>query len=175
MSPQQKSSVLDMANLVPPFETDDDGESEAATTLRRGRFNGGVGDIADVFRRGVALASNFPSNSWTRRRRNFYLHARSSNLSSFAHTASPKPDNGGLKLLEAKPGDGGLKLLEAVSNLIVDEGIVSERGGAEDGHGFEQLQAAVAVLGLEQLQDAVARLGGGGLRHVEHPRGHTHQ
>ena len=29
-----------------------------------------------------------------------------------------------------KPGDGGLKLLEAVSNLIGDEGIVPEGGGA---------------------------------------------
>ena len=29
-----------------------------------------------------------------------------------------------------KPGDGGLKLLEAVSNLIGEEGIVPEGGGA---------------------------------------------
>ena len=31
-----------------------------------------------------------------------------------------------------KPGDSGLKLLDAVSNLIGDEGIFSEGGGAED-------------------------------------------
>ena len=31
-----------------------------------------------------------------------------------------------------KPGDGGLKLLEAVSNVISDEGIFPESGGAED-------------------------------------------
>ena len=37
-----------------------------------------------------------------------------------AETASPKP------------GDGGLKLLEAVSNVIGDEGIIPEGGGAED-------------------------------------------
>ena len=37
-----------------------------------------------------------------------------------AETASPKP------------GDGGLKLLEAVSNFIGDKGIVPEGGGAED-------------------------------------------
>ena len=55
-------------------------------TLRRGRFDGGVGDIADVFRRGVALAGKFPSNSWMRRSRNFYLHAGSSALSTFAHS-----------------------------------------------------------------------------------------
>ena len=85
-APQPKSSFLDIVNLLPPSETDDDGESEAATTLRRGRFDGGVGDIADVFRRGVALASKFPSNSWTRCRRNFYLHAGSSALSTFAHS-----------------------------------------------------------------------------------------
>ena len=35
----QKSSVLDMVNLLPPFETNNDGENEAATTLRRGRFD----------------------------------------------------------------------------------------------------------------------------------------
>ena len=37
-----------------------------------------------------------------------------------AETASPKPV------------DGGLKLLEAVSNLIGDEGIFPHGGGAED-------------------------------------------
>ena len=37
-----------------------------------------------------------------------------------AETTSPKPDN------------SGLKLLEAVSNLIGDEGIFPEGGGAED-------------------------------------------
>ena len=47
-------------------------------------------------------------------------------------TASPKPGNGSLKLLESKPGDGGVKLLEAVSNIIGDEGIFPEGGGAED-------------------------------------------
>ena len=31
-----------------------------------------------------------------------------------------------------KPGNGGLKLLEGVSNLIGDEGIFTEGGGAED-------------------------------------------
>ena len=31
-----------------------------------------------------------------------------------------------------KPGDGSLKLLEAVSNVIGDEGIVPEGGGHED-------------------------------------------
>ena len=85
-APQPKSSILDIVNLLPPSETDDDGKSEATTTLRRGRFDGGVGDISDVFRRGVALAGKFPSNSWTRRRRNFYLHAGSSALSTFAHS-----------------------------------------------------------------------------------------
>ena len=49
-----------------------------------------------------------------------------------AETASPKPGNGGLKLLKAKSGDGGVKLLEAVSNFIGDEGIFPEGGGAED-------------------------------------------
>ena len=39
---------------------------------------------------------------------------------NIAETASPKP------------GDGGVKLLEAVSNVIGDEGIVPEGGGAED-------------------------------------------
>ena len=75
-----------MVNLLLPFETDDDGESEAATTLRRGRFDVGVGDIADVFRRQVALAGKFPLNSWTRRRRNFYLNAGSSALFTFAQS-----------------------------------------------------------------------------------------
>ena len=37
-----------------------------------------------------------------------------------AETASPKP------------GDGGVKLLEAVSNVIGDKGIIPEGGGAED-------------------------------------------
>ena len=74
-----------MVNLLLPFETDD-GESEAATTLRRGRFDVGVGDIADVFRRRVALAGKFPLNSWTRRCRNFYLNAWSSALYIFAHS-----------------------------------------------------------------------------------------
>ena len=37
-----------------------------------------------------------------------------------AETASPKP------------GDGGVKLLEAMSNVIGDEGIFPEGGGAED-------------------------------------------
>ena len=49
-----------------------------------------------------------------------------------AETASPKPGNDGLKLLDAKPVNGGVKLLEAVSNLIGDEGIVPHGGGAED-------------------------------------------
>ena len=49
-----------------------------------------------------------------------------------AETASPKPGNGGLKLIEAKHGNSGLKLLEAVSNLNGDEGIIPEGGGAED-------------------------------------------
>ena len=31
-----------------------------------------------------------------------------------------------------KPGNGGLKLIEAVSKLIGDEGIVPEGGGHED-------------------------------------------
>ena len=75
-----------MVNLLPHFETDDDGESEAATNLRRGRFDVGVGDITDVFRRRVALADKFPSNSWTRRRRNFYVNAVSSALFTFAHS-----------------------------------------------------------------------------------------
>ena len=74
-----------MVNLLLPFETDNDGKSEAATTLRRGRFDGGVGDIADVFRRRVALAGKFPLNSWARRRRNSYLNAGSSALFTFAH------------------------------------------------------------------------------------------
>ena len=85
-APQPKSSVLDIVNLLPPSKNDDDGESEAATTLRRGRFDVGVGDIADVFRRRVALAGKFPSNSWTRHRRNFYLNAGSSALFTFAHS-----------------------------------------------------------------------------------------
>ena len=37
-----------------------------------------------------------------------------------AETASPKP------------GNGGVKLLEAVSNLIGDEGIFPEQGGAKE-------------------------------------------
>ena len=37
-----------------------------------------------------------------------------------AETASPKP------------GDGGLKLIEAVSNFTREEGVVPEGGGAED-------------------------------------------
>ena len=37
-----------------------------------------------------------------------------------AETASPKP------------GDGGVKLIEAVSNFTRDEGVVPEGGGAED-------------------------------------------
>ena len=49
-----------------------------------------------------------------------------------AETAYPNPGDGGVKLLEAKPGDGGVKLLEAVSNVIGDEGIFPEGGGAED-------------------------------------------
>ena len=53
-----------------------------------------------------------------------------------AETASPKP------------GNGGVKLLEAVSNLIGDEGIFPEQGGAngkdEDcrHHGHHVLQPA---------------------------------
>ena len=53
-----------------------------------------------------------------------------------AETASPKP------------GDNGVKLLEAVSNVIGDEGIVPEGGGPEDKdedcrhHGHHVLQAA---------------------------------
>ena len=47
-----------------------------------------------------------------------------------AETASPKPGNGDLKMLEFKQGDGGPKLLEAVSNLNGDEGIISELGDA---------------------------------------------
>ena len=57
-----------------------------------------------------------------------------------AETASPKPGNSGLKLLEAKPGDGGVKLLEAVSNVIGDEGIFPEGGEAEDEGEDEDLQ-----------------------------------
>ena len=34
--------------------------------------------------------------------------------------------------ISPKPGNGGLKLLEAVSIVIRDEGIVPEGGGAED-------------------------------------------
>ena len=75
-----------MVNLLLPFETDDDGESEAATTLRRGRLDVGVGDIAEVSRRRVALAGKFPLNSWTRRRRNSYLNAGPSGLFTFAHS-----------------------------------------------------------------------------------------
>ena len=47
-----------------------------------------------------------------------------------------------------KPGDGGLKLLEAVSNVIGDEGIFPKGGGAEDegkdvrDHGHHILQPA---------------------------------
>ena len=33
------------------------------------------------------------------------------------------------ELASPKPGDGGLKLLEAVSNLIGDEGMAPEGGG----------------------------------------------
>ena len=67
-----------MVNFLLPFETDNDGENEAATTLRRSRFDVGVGNIADVFCHRVALAAKFPLNSWTRRCRNFYLNAGSS-------------------------------------------------------------------------------------------------
>ena len=107
-----------MVNLLLPFETDDDGESEAATTLRRGRFDVGVGDIADVFRRRVALAGKFPLNSWMQRRRNSYRRGRRRicqrgrevlrRVFDVAEPASPKP------------GNGGIKLLEAVSNVIGD-------------------------------------------------------
>ena len=35
-----------------------------------------------------------------------------------------------------KPGNAGLKLLEAVSNVIAEEGIVPEGGGAGEGEGI---------------------------------------
>ena len=71
-----------MIDLLPPSKTDNGGKREAATTLRRGLFDGGFGDVAGVARRGVAIAGKFPSKSWTRRYRHFYLHAGSSALST---------------------------------------------------------------------------------------------
>ena len=58
-SPKSSVSVLDMVNLLPPSKTDDHGESEAATTLRRGRFDVGVGDIAEVAAAGWRSQASF--------------------------------------------------------------------------------------------------------------------
>ena len=50
--------------FLPPSETTDDRKNEVTTTLRRIEFDGSVSDdVADVARRGVALADKFPSNS----------------------------------------------------------------------------------------------------------------
>ena len=132
----QKSSVLDMVNLLPLFETDNDGESQAVTTLRCGRFNRGVGDITDVFRHRVGLADKFPLNLWTRHRRNFYrIVAVSCYNSSFATAAraigrvfNVAEPTSPTEPASPKPGNGGLKLLEAVFNVIGEEGIVPEGG-----------------------------------------------